>query len=165
MNPAEAVADHLDLFKLDWVKDPSILQKRAGEHGLSDHFTLEVSAWCAEIHGQLAELAELAGLDLLLMGGNGTALRMDVSAQRGSRDNDYLTTAKESELRALMRALRDRFAALPEPLFTSERHPPPEGAKPLPLVSYWVRGCPRPRRTLNGGPPAPSAALGSVLGA
>ena len=28
-----------------------------------------------------------------------------------------------------------------------------------------VGGCPRPRRTLNGGPPAPSAALGSVLGA
>jgi hypothetical protein len=27
------------------------------------------------------------------------------------------------------------------------------------------RGCPRPRRTLNGGPPAPSAAVGSVLGA
>ncbi|MGA8746367.1 MAG: PLP-dependent aminotransferase family protein [Solirubrobacterales bacterium] len=25
-------------------------------------------------------------------------------------------------------------------------------------------GCPRPRRTLNGGPPAPSAAIGSVLG-
>jgi hypothetical protein len=26
-------------------------------------------------------------------------------------------------------------------------------------------GCPRPRRTLSGGPPAPSAAVGSVLGA
>ncbi len=26
-------------------------------------------------------------------------------------------------------------------------------------------GCPKPRRTLSGGPPAPSAAVGSVLGA
>jgi len=37
-------------------------------------------------------------------------------------------------------------------------------------IPVWLRrpikgGCPRPRRTLNGGPPAPSAALGSVLGA
>lgn len=33
------------------------------------------------------------------------------------------------------------------------------------LGPSFLGGCPRPRRTLNGGPPAPSAAIGSVLGA
>lgn len=135
---SELVTANQELFKLDWIRDPQIIETRAKEHGLSDRLTLETSAWCAEIHAQIEELAQERGLVLILMGGNAAALRMDVAAQRGSRDNDYLTTATEEDLAQLMRALRDRFRAFPDPFFTY-RQLKPANALPLPLITYSVQ--------------------------
>lgn len=72
------------------------------------------------------------------MGGNAASLRLDASAQRGSRDNDYLTTATEKQIDALVDRLAQRFASLPEPLLRPERISV-EGKMKLPLVSYTVR--------------------------
>ena len=69
------------------------------------------------------------------MGGNATALRRDASAQRGSRDNDYLTTATEGEIDALMTAMEAKFAALGGELFVPKRMSS-AGKLALPLVSY-----------------------------
>lgn len=136
-DPRSLVGAHADLFKLDWVLDPESLEERRQEHGLTDRFTLEASAWCGELHLHLEELAEAAELDLILMGGNAAALRTEVFAQRGSRDNDYLTSASREEIDSLMRSLRERFGNLPDPLFTS-RQIVPKNPKDLPLTSYYV---------------------------
>lgn len=52
---------------------------------MSDRFTAELAAWCAEIHEHLRKLADELGIGLLLIGGNGAALRFDAVKQRGSR--------------------------------------------------------------------------------
>lgn len=137
MSWRDAITANGGLFKLDWILQPEILEEQVKRYGLHDRLTLEISAWCAELNAQLEPMARRAGLDLILMGGNATALRMDVTAQRGSRDNDYLTTATEGDLEGLMRDLREHFSALPHPLFTYRRLEP-EDALPLPLVTYVV---------------------------
>lgn len=102
-------AEQLGLFKLDWVADPVIALEQARELGISDPHFIEMSAWCAEMHAHLAELAEERELPLLLMGGNAAALRLEAAHQRGSRDNDYLTVATETDIFGLMDALTARF--------------------------------------------------------
>ncbi len=86
-------AEHAELFKSPWVADPGLLEQSMREARVSDRYTAELAAWCAEIHEHLRELAGALGIELLLMGGNGASLRFDAVAQRGSRDNDYLTAA------------------------------------------------------------------------
>lgn len=131
------LSEHLELFKLDWLKDPAAALAQGRERGISDPHFVEMSAWCAELHAQLADLAEERSIPLLLMGGNAAALRLEAAKQRGSRDNDYLTTATELDIRGLMDALVARFAAhFEKPLFRyRELHGGP-GAEPLPLVAF-----------------------------
>ena len=131
--------EQLGLFKLDWLKDPDSALAQGRERGITDPHFVEMSSWCAELHTQLAELAEELEIPLLLMGGNAAALRLEAANQRGSRDNDYLTTATEAEIRELMDALVDRFARhFEEPLFRyRELHGGPD-AEPLPLVAFAV---------------------------
>jgi hypothetical protein len=132
-----ALTEHLELFKLDWLKDPAAALAQGRERGISDPHFVEMSAWCAELHAQLADLADERDIPLLLMGGNAAALRLEAAMQRGSRDNDYLTTASEVDIRGLMDALVDRFAQhFEEPLFRyRELHGGPD-AEPLPLVAF-----------------------------
>ena len=112
------VGSHAQLFKLAWVTDPANALAQGRAVGISDPHFIEMSAWCAELHAQLAALAVERDLPLLLMGGNAAALRLEASKQRGSRDNDYLTTASEHDIRALMDAFVARFAdAFEPPLF------------------------------------------------
>lgn len=133
------LAPHADLFTLSWVSDPERLLIDARQRGVFEPHAIEMSAWCAELHEQLRILAEQAGIPLLLMGGHGAALRVEPAKQRGSRDNDYLTTASEQEVAALMDKLQARFAArFPAPQF---RHRPLHGgdhAEPLPLAAFAV---------------------------
>src|SRR5918992_4142601 len=100
-------SEQLALVKLDWLRDPESALTQGRERGISDPHFVEMSAWCAELHAQLAELAEELGIPLLLMGGNAAALRLEAADQRGSRDNDYLTTATEAEIRELKNTLVD----------------------------------------------------------
>lgn len=101
---ASVVEPHLDLFKLDWLRNPAAALEQGRMVGISDPDFVEMSAWWAELHAQLAVLAADRDMPLLAMGGNATALRIEASEQRGSRDSDYLTTASETDLRALMAA-------------------------------------------------------------
>jgi len=78
------------------------------------------------------------GLHLLLMGGNGAALRMDLTSLRGSADNDYLTSASPQDVQALLDALAHRFSGMPEGLLQPQRIPKPDGAEELPLLAYRV---------------------------
>jgi hypothetical protein len=111
------VSEHLGLFKLTWLADPSAALAAGRSAGISDPHFIEMSAWCAELHAQLADLAQDRDLPLLLMGGNAAALRMEAAKQRGSRDNDYLTTASEQDILGLMEALVSRLApSFEEPL-------------------------------------------------
>jgi len=132
-----ALTEHLELFKLDWLKDPSAALVQGRERGISDPHFVEMSAWCAELHAQLADLADERDIPLLLMGGNAAALRLEAAKQRGSRDNDYLTTATEVDIRGLMDALADRFAPhFEEPLFRYRELHGGLDAEPLPLVAF-----------------------------
>lgn len=128
----------LRLFKLDWPGDPSLLEERRKAMGVQ-HYVAEMAAWCAEINAQLDELAADRGMPLVLMGGNAAALRLEVAKQRGSADNDYLTSASEQDIAGLMDAFADRFAVAPEPYFRPELMPKPEGAEELPLRAYKVK--------------------------
>jgi Nucleotidyl transferase AbiEii toxin, Type IV TA system len=131
------IAARGDLFILDFVRRPEILREQGLAGGITEPFVCEITAWCAELGEQLQALSGELGIDLLLMGGNGASLRFDAVAQRGSRDNDYLTTATEAQLDALMRSLEARFSVLPAPLFRARRIPA-AGKTPLSLVSYLL---------------------------
>lgn len=133
------LAEHTDLFVLGWMNDPQQAVAAATARGISEPHAIEMSAWCAELHEQLRLLAEDRGMPLLLMGGHGAALRLEAAKQRGSRDNDYLTTASECDVVALMDALQARFAErFPEPLFRHRRLLGGEDAEPLPLAAFAV---------------------------
>lgn len=132
-----ALDKHLDLFKLDWLKDPAAALELGRARGISDPHFAEMSAWCAELHAQLADLAQERGLPLLLMGGNAAALRLEAAKQRGSRDNDYLTTATEADIHGLMDAVVARFEPYFEaPLFRYRQLHGGPNAEPLPLVAF-----------------------------
>lgn len=131
------LAAHHGLFILDFVADPAAMLQRGRDAGITQNHTLELAAWCAELNEQLKLLADERGIQLQLMGGNAASLRLDVAAQRGSRDNDYLTTATESEVAALVQALAVRFSDLPDQLFRPERISD-EGKMRLPLIAYRV---------------------------
>lgn len=88
---------HADLFVLNWMLDPEQALRDANARGVSEPHAIEMSAWCAELHEQLRIVAEAEQMPLLLMGGHGAALRLEAATQRGSRDNDYLTTATEED--------------------------------------------------------------------
>ncbi len=90
-----------------------------------------------ELNEQLKMLADDMGIALQLMGGNAASLRLDAASQRGSRDNDYLTTTSEAEIERLMNRLAEHFADLPEPLLRPRRISD-AGKLPLPLVSYLI---------------------------
>jgi len=132
-----AVSEHLGLFKADWISDPELLAKRVRASGVADRYTAELAAWCAEIHEHLREFADELGIKLLLMGGNGAALRFDAVKQRGSRDNDYLTAASPEDIDRLMDRLGRRFAALGE-LMQPRRYEPKNPVRELPLATYVV---------------------------
>ena len=127
------------LFKLDWVRDPTMLAEQQRVTGITSQYTAEIAAWCAELHQQLEDLASDMGLLLLLMGGNGAALRMDIAKLRGSSDNDYLTSATPQAVAALLDALARRFSRMPDGLLQPKRIPKPAGAEELPLLAYRVR--------------------------
>ena len=133
-----ALADHLNLFKADWIADPALLADRIREASVSDRFTAELAAWCAEIHEHLRELADELDIGLILMGGNGTSLRFDAIRQRGSRDNDYLTAATPEDIDRLIARLGARFAPLGD-LIQPYRHQPKKPVRDLPLATYDVR--------------------------
>lgn len=128
-----------DLFVLDWMTDPEQAVAFARERGITEPRSVEVSAWCAELHEQLRLIAEQRQMPLLLMGGHAASLRMEAAKQRGSRDNDYLTTATEQDVVGLMDALQERFAPhFAEPLFRHRRLTGGEDAEPLPLATFVV---------------------------
>lgn len=126
------------LFKLDWVRNPTLLAEQQRVTGITSQYTAEIAAWCVELHQQLQEFAHDMGLHLLLMGGNGAALRMDLSSLRGSADNDYLTSASPRDVQALLNALARRFSGMPDGLLQPQRIPKPEGAEELPLLAYRI---------------------------
>jgi hypothetical protein len=129
---------HLHLFKADWVSDPTLLEKSIKDAKFSDKFTAELAAWCVEIHEHLRDLQTGLGIELMLMGGNGASLRFEAAAQRGSRDNDYMTAADRKEIDKLMDAFRDRFSALPAPLMKPKLYEPKGAVRELPMVTYEV---------------------------
>ncbi|MDA0179944.1 hypothetical protein OJ997_06535 [Solirubrobacter phytolaccae] len=120
------------MFVLDFVREPSIIVEQGKRNGITQNYISEISAWCAELNEQLKRLAAEHGIELQVMGGNATSLRLDAAAQRGSSDNDYLTSASEAEVEALMAALRERFADLGDERMSSA------GKTALPLVSYTL---------------------------
>jgi hypothetical protein len=132
-----ALTEHLTLFKADWIRDPNLLAQRIRAAKLADRYTAEVSAWCAEIHEHLRELADELGIELLLMGGNGASLRFDAIRQRGSRDNDYLTAAAPEDIERLMERFGRRFAPLGE-LMQPRSYKPKKPVRELPLATYVV---------------------------
>jgi hypothetical protein len=133
------LSTHASLFLLGWTAAPQQAIAAANERGISERFAIEMSAWCAELHEQLRQLAEERDMPLLLMGGHAAALRVEAAKQRGSRDNDYLTTASEADIVALMDALQAKFADhFPEPLFRYRRLLGGKGAELLPLAAFAV---------------------------
>ena len=131
-------AEHIRLFKGDWIADPDLLTARMRAAGVADRFTAELAAWCAEVHEHLRELAEELGIVLLLMGGNGASLRFDAVKQRGSRDNDYLTAATPADIKRLMARLGERFVALGD-LMQPVPYKPKKPVRELPLATYVIR--------------------------
>lgn len=129
---------HFHLFKGEWISDPSLLQTRIRGAKVSDTFTAELAAWCVEIHEHLRDLQGGLGVELMLMGGNGASLRFDAVAQRGSRDNDYLTSASRADIQRLMDALGTRFAALPEALMKPAVYKPKKPVRELEMTTYEV---------------------------
>jgi hypothetical protein len=141
-----SLEDNRGLFKADWVHDPELLARRIRAAGVADRFTAELAAWCAEVHEHLRELAGELDIDLLLMGGNGAALRFDAVRQRGSRDNDYLTAAAPTDIDRLMIRFGERFAGLGD-LMQPRRYVPKRPVRELPLATYVV---PVPLRLNHG---------------
>ena len=123
-----ALDEHLDLFKADWIARPDLLAQRIRAAGVSDRFTAERAAWCAEIHEHLRVLVDELDIDLLLMGGNGAALRFDAVKQRGSphgeRRSDSRRSAQPARARGHARriALRAPFLAADLELAWSAPH-------------------------------------------
>jgi hypothetical protein len=126
-----------ELFVLDFVRDPSIIVEQGKRNGITQNYVSEISAWCVELNEQLKLLAAEHGIELQLMGGNAASLRLDAAAQRGSSDNDYLTTASEAQVEALVAALESKFAGLVGELFKPKRMPS-AGKLALPLVAYTL---------------------------
>lgn len=132
------IESYLARFYTSFPSDPESALERGREIGLNNRMTSEIAAWCWEVNEQIRALARELGLRTILMGGTGAQLRFQVGHQRGSRDNDYLTDASETEIEALMRGFAERFADAPEPFFRPDRKPAPQDALPLPIVSYDV---------------------------
>jgi len=132
-----SVDGHLDLFKADWISDPEQLKTLAQKSKYNDLFTAEIAAWCAEVHEHLREAEPEVGVELMLMGGNAASLRFDAIAQRGSRDNDYLTIASHTDIQRLMDAFAERFAAL-HPLFLPSVYQPKNPAAGLDMIAYVI---------------------------
>lgn len=126
-------------FALALLADPPALRAHRAFLKIQPDALLR-ELWCLEAHHHLERLAKKAGINILLMGGQGATLRLEPLKQRGSADNDYLTTAAATELPALvadlirvLRALSCRGAEL-----IRARHlRGPEDSIPLPLRS-WV---------------------------
>ncbi|MGC2306446.1 hypothetical protein [Candidatus Binatus sp.] len=130
-------AEHLSLFKADWIGDPNRLKALARRYKYNDLFTAELAAWCAEVHEHLHDLEDTVGVELLLMGGNAASLRFDAIQQRGSRDNDYLTAASHADIGRLMDAFAERFKAL-HPLFKPKVYEPENPTDELNMITYVV---------------------------
>jgi hypothetical protein len=130
-------AEHLSLFKADWIGDPNRLKVLARRHRYNDLFTAELAAWCAEVHEHLHDLEDTVGVELLLMGGNAASLRFDAIQQRGSRDNDYLTAASQADIGRLMDAFAERFKAL-HPLLKPKVYEPENPTGELNMITYAV---------------------------
>jgi len=131
------LSPHFGRFILDFVSGPEGLLARVAKTGITRTYTLEIAAWRAELNEQLKRVADVERVQLYLMGGNAASLWLDASAQRSSRDNDYLTTATEAEVDALMGRLAEQFEDLPEPLLRPRRISA-ESKMKLPLASYLI---------------------------
>lgn len=136
-----------DLLFVQALKDPNELKRLVGAPGITEPAAVEAAAWCAEMHLQLALVAREQKVDLVLMGGNGAALRMASGEQRGSVDNDYLTAASSEAISRLMDALRQRLSGAADPLFVPALIDPGPAVKPLDMVAYRM---PVPRLLAGG---------------
>ncbi len=130
-------AEHLSLFKADWISDPNSLKALARRHKYNDLFTAELAAWCAEVHEHHHDLEDTVGVELLLMGGNAASLRFEAVQQRGSRDNDYLTAASHADIARLIDAFAERFKAL-RPLFLPTVYEPERPTVELNMLTYVI---------------------------
>jgi hypothetical protein len=90
--------------ELELLADIAALRARQQELAIQPR-TLVEELWCLELHLRLERLAEERGVALLLMGGQAAVMRLEMYEQRGSADNDYVTTASEREITELVEAL------------------------------------------------------------
>ena len=132
------IQDHLHLFFTDFPSEPDAALARGREIGLGNATVCEVAAWCWELDEQVRALATRQGLNVALMGGTAVQLRLQISEQRGSRDDDYLTDATSTQIQSLMAALAQRFEALAPPYFRPEIKIPKSPIPGLALITYEV---------------------------
>jgi Nucleotidyl transferase AbiEii toxin, Type IV TA system len=132
------IVEHLHLFRTGFPVDPESAVRRGTAIGLRNRMMCEVSAWCWELDEQVRGLAADRGLRVALMGGTAAQLRLEISEQRGSADDDYLTDATSAEIADLMVALAERFAGFPEPFFRPEKKVPRTPTPGLDLLTYEV---------------------------
>jgi Nucleotidyl transferase AbiEii toxin, Type IV TA system len=132
------IVEHLHLFRTGFPTDPESAVRRGITIGLRNRMMCEVSAWCWELDEQVRGLAADRGLRVALMGGTAAQLRLEISEQRGSADDDYLTDATSAEIADLMVALAERFADSPEPFFRPEKKVPRTPTPGLDLLTYEV---------------------------
>ena len=132
------IQDQLHLFFTDFPREPDSALARGREIGLGNATVCEVAAWCWELDEQVRALATRQGLNVALMGGTAVQLRLQISEQRGSRDDDYLTDATPTQIQSLMAALAQRFEALAPPYFRPEIKTPRSPTPGLALITYEV---------------------------
>lgn len=110
------------------------------------HETLAAASWCMAFHEELSRIAEERNIDLILMGGQAAALRMESAEQRGSQDNDYLTTMDESVAAQCIDELQARYSGVRpknRPIIFRPKKPG-RGARRLPMRT-WSATLPSPR--------------------
>jgi hypothetical protein len=132
---------HLDLFLTPFVSDPDAAFARAAAVGIKNKGAVEVAAWCFELAARVEDLARGHGLRLALMGGTACQLRLRAEVQRGSKDDDFLTTASREDIARLMDALRAHFAPVSENgiYFSPDPYSPKRSAKVLDMQRYDLR--------------------------
>jgi hypothetical protein len=137
------------LFSPELV-NPELLDERRQATAIQPRVAVE-TAWCFEFHEHLEQAidARRDGIELILMGGHASSLRLVAGNDgRGSRDTDYVTNLDEGaavevfeQALASMRAAAEvTLGDLPEGAFVVERvhGPATEEAIPLPLVSNRI---------------------------
>jgi hypothetical protein len=136
-----SVQDHLDLFLTPFAADPEQAFAHAAEVGIKNKGAVEVAAWCFELAARVEDLSSRRGVQLALMGGTACQLRFQASVQRGSRDDDFLTTASREEVARLMEDLREHFLPVSEDgvYFNPEPYTPARPTKIIDMQRYDLR--------------------------